>query len=973
MTRLFASKDAVSESQGRTRTGARSSSMPNDHALAALHDAIGNRGAARTLARITPAATMPAVQRRASLGMSRDASLGQGTSVDQRALHDLGPGRPMEQAIRAPMEAGLGVGLSDVRVHMDAGAARAARHLRAEAFAVGQDIYFGSDRYRPDTQGGRHLLAHELTHTVQQRASGSVGPQASLPVASADDRLECEADTIAHRVTESAPPAPLAPGNASRSIQRQPDSGATPSGPSPAPAGPTSPGQVPAGQVPPGQGPAGQAPTAAPGTPVSTPIYWGLDTNSQPRRYYISIPPPGGDLSEVATFIYGSPAQAADLRAANPGVGGSLAPGTTLVLAAGTLSSAAQQSLNQALTTGLLLRTEGIPVSSTPPPDAVIHHLTIGAQVYDLLDAQYAALLRGLAWHLGIKADQYKGLCEVYLETRNDHVENNSSIIRGISDWAGDVSVPDESVYTGPRNSAQALIDDLAKGEPTEASIIDASRRLRAVMSDYYAGEDAWNTYITGTIQGAGGVATGLEAVRNTCFAIEAGLAGAVVAPAAFALAGGGALGVTAAVGGGAIAGGTLRGTLEVALPGLQADRPADERFTSGFKSGAIQGGIGAAGALAAPGVSGALAPKLGIAADAVPTVTQRLVLGGATGAVIGAPSGAAAAALTNAGPWIDGEMSLPEYLGSIRKGTAGGLIGGGVFGMLPIEGLYRSGGEPLNPFSGEPFMPRWMMAGPYSPLQPAWNPPPEFNALPATALPRFPEPGYGWARINGVWEPIALTGPNQLPLTLRAYGPDANGRTNYNILAGDRLMQSATVTRPTGNTYAPGNRGQMPYNAADFTEPTGQAWIVGHNADYADTTDTPGAANSNIDPLNYTPEPNRWGLVVRRLLVAAIRRANGGYRQMNYYGPNPRTTASGNPIPDGVYFVQTTRAGVATRAWNIPFDGTGPTQFSDLPNFEVPLNQVPAGLLSPTPAPSISGAGGAAGGQAAWGPTPGP
>src|SRR5277367_4357402 len=148
MTRVSASRDAVSESRGHTRTGVRSSGMPNRHALAALHDAIGNRGAARTLARITPAATTPvatapAIRRRASPGMSQDAASGRGTSVDQRVLHDLSPGRPMEQAIRAPMEAGLGAGLSDVRVHTDAGAARAARHLRAEAFAVGQDIYFG--------------------------------------------------------------------------------------------------------------------------------------------------------------------------------------------------------------------------------------------------------------------------------------------------------------------------------------------------------------------------------------------------------------------------------------------------------------------------------------------------------------------------------------------------------------------------------------------------------------------------------------------------------------------------------------------------------------------------------------------------------------------------------------------------------------------------------------------------------------
>src|SRR5262249_35095404 len=54
-----------------------------------------------------------------------------------------------------------------VRVHADSGAANLARQLNAEAFTTGRDIFFAQHRYQPNTDSGRTLLAHELTHTVQ--------------------------------------------------------------------------------------------------------------------------------------------------------------------------------------------------------------------------------------------------------------------------------------------------------------------------------------------------------------------------------------------------------------------------------------------------------------------------------------------------------------------------------------------------------------------------------------------------------------------------------------------------------------------------------------------------------------------------------------------------------------------------------------------------------------------------------------
>ncbi|MCW6003600.1 DUF4157 domain-containing protein, partial [Micromonospora sp. CPCC 205371] len=89
-----------------------------------------------------------------------------------------GGGAALPAGFRAEAEASFGAGLSGVRVHTDAAADGAARRVSANAFTVGSDIYFGAGRYDPDGSTGRHLLAHELTHVVQQ-APGPVAAQAS--------------------------------------------------------------------------------------------------------------------------------------------------------------------------------------------------------------------------------------------------------------------------------------------------------------------------------------------------------------------------------------------------------------------------------------------------------------------------------------------------------------------------------------------------------------------------------------------------------------------------------------------------------------------------------------------------------------------------------------------------------------------------------------------------------------------------
>jgi Domain of unknown function (DUF4157) len=84
-----------------------------------------------------------------------------------------GRNQRLPQHLRHYYEARLGRDLSRVRVHVGHGAGEAARATHSRAFTVGQDIVFGDSQYAPDTPGGQRLLAHELTHVVQQNSAGA--------------------------------------------------------------------------------------------------------------------------------------------------------------------------------------------------------------------------------------------------------------------------------------------------------------------------------------------------------------------------------------------------------------------------------------------------------------------------------------------------------------------------------------------------------------------------------------------------------------------------------------------------------------------------------------------------------------------------------------------------------------------------------------------------------------------------------
>ncbi len=79
-----------------------------------------------------------------------------------------GGGRPLAETFRTPMQQAFGADFSGVRVHTDAQADHINQSIQARAFTTGQDIYFRQGTYNPGSRTGQELIAHELTHVVQQ-------------------------------------------------------------------------------------------------------------------------------------------------------------------------------------------------------------------------------------------------------------------------------------------------------------------------------------------------------------------------------------------------------------------------------------------------------------------------------------------------------------------------------------------------------------------------------------------------------------------------------------------------------------------------------------------------------------------------------------------------------------------------------------------------------------------------------------
>jgi Domain of unknown function (DUF4157) len=156
------------------------------------------------------------------LQLSRSAE-GDGTvmpDVESAIESSRGGGQSLDRGVQAQMGKALDADFSGVRNHTDAGADGLNQSLGARAFTSGRDIYFREGEYNPGSSRGRELLAHELTHVVQQNpdrvrtksadedsqascscgSSAAPGPQMKLSVSQPGDQYEQEADRVANAV-----------------------------------------------------------------------------------------------------------------------------------------------------------------------------------------------------------------------------------------------------------------------------------------------------------------------------------------------------------------------------------------------------------------------------------------------------------------------------------------------------------------------------------------------------------------------------------------------------------------------------------------------------------------------------------------------------------------------------------------------------------------------------------------------------
>ncbi|CAL2106823.1 hypothetical protein T190115A13A_20103 [Tenacibaculum sp. 190524A02b] len=78
-------------------------------------------------------------------------------------------GKQMNGNTKNEMESGFGADFSNVKIHTDTNAEQMSSNIGAQAFTHGNDIYFNKGKYEPNSKKGKHLLAHELTHTIQQK------------------------------------------------------------------------------------------------------------------------------------------------------------------------------------------------------------------------------------------------------------------------------------------------------------------------------------------------------------------------------------------------------------------------------------------------------------------------------------------------------------------------------------------------------------------------------------------------------------------------------------------------------------------------------------------------------------------------------------------------------------------------------------------------------------------------------------
>jgi hypothetical protein len=157
------------------------------------------------------------VQRVLAISKKEEASSDVSPDVESAIQQSRGGGRALDNGVKTQMESAFNADFGGVRVHTDSQSDNLNKSLSSRAFTTGQDLFFKQGEYSPGSSAGRELLAHELTHVVQQNGNDV---SRKLSVGAPGDIYEQEADRVARAVMTSEHQ-PVRKGSEEESLQRQ--------------------------------------------------------------------------------------------------------------------------------------------------------------------------------------------------------------------------------------------------------------------------------------------------------------------------------------------------------------------------------------------------------------------------------------------------------------------------------------------------------------------------------------------------------------------------------------------------------------------------------------------------------------------------------------------------------------------------------------------------------------------------------
>ncbi len=135
------------------------------------------------------------VQKREHNSSQKDSN----DTFEQQLNETKGSGTGMDTKTREEMEQGFGADFSNVKIHTNSEAENMSSDIGAQAFTNGNDVYFNKGKYNPNSKEGKHLLAHELTHTIQQGASGKANGSVQKKAVNASHPEDLQAENPAFK------------------------------------------------------------------------------------------------------------------------------------------------------------------------------------------------------------------------------------------------------------------------------------------------------------------------------------------------------------------------------------------------------------------------------------------------------------------------------------------------------------------------------------------------------------------------------------------------------------------------------------------------------------------------------------------------------------------------------------------------------------------------------------------------------